>query len=297
MDQIPVNRNSVDHIPLFPLGYGLHAISSAAESLPGLVEAENHFASSGIQHEPSLDRNGGLNAGWVDAGDWMDYKVNVPKTGKYTVSLRVSSPDGAPGAVQLKNGSSVLSTLDIPNTGGWQNWKTVTREVNLNAGDQILRLAAVSSGWNVNWIEFTENPLNNPGMETGNTSGWIQWNNGTLAQKVDTDHPYSGTYKLTHWAAAPYQQLTSQLLSLPNGIYKFSAWVRTGGGQKDLHLFAKNFGSTEMKTNIGPAAVENWRQYTIDSIEVSNGQIEVGIWSNANADNWAVFDHFELVKK
>jgi beta-glucosidase-like glycosyl hydrolase len=299
MEQIPVNRNSLNADPLFPLGYGLSADILNVKSLPGVIEAENHNASSGIQHEQSLDINGSLNAGWLDAGDWMDYKVNVPKTGKYVVSLRVASPTGATSAFQLNNSSSVLSSFDIPNTGGWQNWKTIAKEITLNEGVQTIRIFVESPGWNINWIEFAsaDNLLTNPGLETGNTNGWILWNNGTNAEKVDTDLPYSGSYKLSFWAPSPYQQLASQSRALPNGVYKFTAWVRSGGGQNSLHLFAKNYGGTEMTTDVRSASADTWRQYTIDNIQVTNGQIEVGIWSDANANNWAVFDNFELVKK
>ncbi|OBZ14945.1 hypothetical protein A8L34_13775 [Bacillus sp. FJAT-27264] len=141
------------------------------------------------------------------------------------------------------------------------------------------------------------NLLTNPGFEEGNLNGWMGWNNGTLAQKVDTDNPQEGTYKLTHWASVAYQQLTYQQVSVPNGTYSASVWVRSGGGQKALRLFARNYGAAELTAEIGSSPVTSYTKYTIDNITVTNGQVEIGIWNDANANNWAAFDNFELVKK
>lgn len=141
------------------------------------------------------------------------------------------------------------------------------------------------------------NLLSNPGFEEGNLNGWTGWNNGTLAQKVDTDNPLEGTYKLTHWASTAYQQLTYQQVSVPTGIYSASVWVRSGGGQNALRLFARNYGAAELTAEIGSSPVTGYTKYTIDNIPVTNGQVEIGIWNDANAGNWAAFDHFELVKK
>ncbi|MCD1261163.1 carbohydrate-binding protein [Paenibacillus athensensis] len=141
------------------------------------------------------------------------------------------------------------------------------------------------------------NLLANPGLESGTLSGWTgEWHAGALAQKVDTDNPQSGSYKLTHWANVAYQQLTSQLVAVPNGTYQASVWVRSGGGQNALRLFAKNYGGAEKTAEVGSAAVANWTQYTISNIQVTNGQVELGIWSDANANNWSAFDSFSLFK-
>lgn len=297
---IKVNRGDSNYYPLFPFGYGLNTTAMHTKEIPGIIEAENYNAASGVQCEATSDLNGGLNEGWIDAGDWMDYRVNVPVSGTYKVRFRVASPTGATGAVQLKNGTTTLATYDVPNTGGWQAWTTVSQNVTLNAGVQILRVLAATGGWNLNKIEFMQtsatpgNLITNYGFETGNLNGWTTWNNGTNAANVDTDDPYNGIYKLTYWAANNYQQLVGQTKAVANGTYRFSAWARSGGGQTSLHLYVKNYGSPERIAEIGSNATM-WTKYTIDNIKVTNGQIEVGAWADAFGNNWTAFDDFELV--
>jgi|GEM_PF-6646437 len=95
------------------------AIAAAGD--PVRIEAEDYSDMSGIETEECSE--GGLNVGYVDAGDWMDYLVDIPAAGTYTARFRVSSPyEGT--RFQLLDGGAVLATLTVPNTGGWQNWET-----------------------------------------------------------------------------------------------------------------------------------------------------------------------------
>jgi beta-glucosidase-like glycosyl hydrolase/aryl-phospho-beta-D-glucosidase BglC (GH1 family) len=298
---IKVNAGDANYYPLFPFGYGLNTTASHTKEVPGIIQAENFNAASGVQSEATADINGGLNIGWIDAGDWMDYRVNVPAAGTYSVRLRVASPTGATGAIQLKENALTLSTYDVPNTGGWQTWTTISQDVTLSAGVQTLRVSAVAGGWNLNFLEFVPlnatasgNLLSNAGLETGDASGWTTWNNGTSGLGVDTDNPYNGTYKMTYWAGVNYQQLTSQTKTVPNGTYRFSAWVRSSGGQRSLHLYAKNHGGVEKIAEIASNATGSWTKYTIDNIKVTTGQVEVGVWADAFAGNWTAFDNFVL---
>ncbi len=123
----------------------------AGKVIPGKIEAESYDAMSGIQTETCSE--GTQNIGWIDANDWMDYNVNVQTTGSYSASFRVSSPY-ANTQLQLRRGTTVLATVTVPNTGGWQAWATASANVNLTAGSQTLRVHAATNGWNFNWMNF-----------------------------------------------------------------------------------------------------------------------------------------------
>jgi beta-glucanase (GH16 family) len=118
------------------------------------IEAENYSAMSGVQTETCSE--GGRNVGWIDTGDWMDYNVNIPRGGIYQLDYRIASPN-ATGKVDLKVGAATLATTAIPNTGGWQAWKTVSSQtVSLYSGLQTIRLSASGGGWNINWFSLNE---------------------------------------------------------------------------------------------------------------------------------------------
>jgi endoglucanase len=46
-----------------------------------------------------------------------------------------------------------VGTVTIPNTGGYQNWQTVSANISLAAGSQTVRIYSTSNGWNFNWWE------------------------------------------------------------------------------------------------------------------------------------------------
>ena len=131
------------------------------------IEAENYTNMSGVANENTSDAGGGQNVGYIDFGDWMDYSVNVSSAGSYAINLRVASPSG--GQLQIKDGSgSVLATVSIPNTGGYQSWQTVSANISLAAGVQTIRVQSTSNGWNFNWLEIATGGTTppNPGVTT-----------------------------------------------------------------------------------------------------------------------------------
>lgn len=176
--QIILNRNDENYDPLFPYGFGLTyqdtdtlgddldtSNSSSGQpqitfSVPGIIEAEQFSNMNGIQIETSTDSGGGtgggLNIGYVDPGDWLEYNIDVATAGTYTIEYRLASLPGSTGFRVLADGVQIDQQF-VPSTGGWQNWITRTDTVNLNAGPQTLRLDAVGREWNLNWIRFTAN--------------------------------------------------------------------------------------------------------------------------------------------
>ncbi|PPK84558.1 putative secreted protein (Por secretion system target) [Neolewinella xylanilytica] len=138
--------------------------TEAGASISGRIQAEDYCAMQGIQTETTSDGGGGTNVGWIDAGDYLDYRLNVPSAGTYTVSYRVAST-GSAGRVSFRANGNALATTAIPNTGGWQNWETVTATVDLSAGDQTVRLYAAGGGWNLNWFTLGAGGVTNPDPE------------------------------------------------------------------------------------------------------------------------------------
>jgi hypothetical protein len=131
-------------------------ISSALPpiDLPGQIEAEDYSAMSGIQIETC--KEGGENVGWIDANDWMEYNVKVSEPGEYSVKARVSGWTTTASLKLLNNNSDVLTTVKIPNTGGYQNWADSDGldTFKLEAGVQTIKILAVTKSMNINYIKI-----------------------------------------------------------------------------------------------------------------------------------------------
>jgi hypothetical protein len=123
------------------------------------IQAESYGSMSGIITEATTDTDGGSNVGSFDTGDWTAYNsINFPTAGNYLVEYRVSSVSGgARLSLDLNAGSIVLGYIDIPATGGWQTWTTVSHTVNVaTAGTYNVGVYAQAGGFNLNWIKVTK---------------------------------------------------------------------------------------------------------------------------------------------
>jgi endoglucanase len=124
------------------------------------LQAESFSAMSGIQTESTTDSGGGLNVGWIDAGDWLSYAgtpVNIPSTGNYVIEYRVASLSGG-GSLTFEEagGTPAYGTIGINSTSGWQNWTTIKHTVKLTAGSHKFGIKVNAGGWNLNWIKISK---------------------------------------------------------------------------------------------------------------------------------------------
>jgi PKD repeat protein len=102
-----------------------------------------------------LDTDGSPNVGWIRAGEWMAYTVNVSTAGTYTAGFRVaSSHSGSTVQVYVDDGTTPVATVSVPNTGDWPAFRTVQVPVTLPAGQHRLRLSFPTDYVNINWITF-----------------------------------------------------------------------------------------------------------------------------------------------
>jgi hypothetical protein len=147
-----------------------------AVAIPGTLQAENYdtggpgiaynvkskngsgnsYRSDAVDLEPTTDTGGGYDLGWTSSGQWFRYTVNVASAGTYTVSFRVAALNAVTDAFHLSNssGTNLSGSVAVPATRGWQTWTTVTTNVTLAAGQQVLTLNEDSGGWNINYATF-----------------------------------------------------------------------------------------------------------------------------------------------
>ena len=126
--------------------------------LSGRVEAEEYFYQLGLNEENCFDVGQGKSLGNTGVGDYADYYVDVNNTALFDLDYRYSSEsEGGTIELQLVNDDgeiSVLNTTSLEPTGDWQNWETMSTQVQLPAGRSHIRMNVASKGFNLNWMEF-----------------------------------------------------------------------------------------------------------------------------------------------
>ena len=107
-----------------------------------------------VDLQTTTDQGGGCNVGWIKAGEWLEYTVDVEE-GTYDIKARLASPnDNRTLGISLDGNE--LGTVDCPNaSSGWQDWRTATLAgVALPAGRHVIRLTMQDDGFNINYLEF-----------------------------------------------------------------------------------------------------------------------------------------------
>lgn len=198
-------------------------------SITDRIQAEDYCNMNGIRLQDTQDTGGGENVGWIDPGDWMSFVVDIPSSGSYDIDYRVASTNGN-GELQTESDQGqVFSALSIPNSGGWQSWTTISQRVELQAGEQIITIAANAGGWNINWLEvststttptptptFTPTPTPTPTVTptptptTGEMDcngiteypNWLRrdWSGGSFTHNLGGDEmQYGGSLYVANW--------------------------------------------------------------------------------------------------
>ncbi|WP_027629647.1 family 43 glycosylhydrolase [Ruminiclostridium cellobioparum] len=122
-------------------------------------EAETICWESGVETEKCSE--GGMNAGYIENGDWIKVKGVDFGQGAAAFEARVASAaDG--GNIELRLDSTsgkLVGTCKVTGTGGWQTWTTKTCSVSGASGVHDLYLKFTGgSGYlfNFNWYTFTK---------------------------------------------------------------------------------------------------------------------------------------------
>ena len=128
------------------------------------IEAESFDDQAGVLTEGTSDNGGGENVGWLANGDWTRYDRVDFGEGADSVDLRLASAVTTNGQLEVRLDSvdgPRIANVAMPNTGGWQSWRTVTAELSESvSGVHDLYLVVVNDpAWqdvgNVNWLTFS----------------------------------------------------------------------------------------------------------------------------------------------
>jgi hypothetical protein len=123
------------------------------------IEAEEYDEAIGTKIENCNDIGGGKNLGSIKDGDWAKYRnINLNEVRSINARI-VNNISGGAIEVRLDSESGLLiGTIDIPNTGVWQAWVTVSVNLDIVAGFHDVYLVFKSpNSWvgNINWFQFS----------------------------------------------------------------------------------------------------------------------------------------------
>ena len=245
-------------------------------TLPGLIEAEDFITESGVILEAVSDVNGGQSAAYIDNGDYSEYQIFVPEAGTYTLNARVSSNTNG-GTINLQSDGVNAGAVSVSNTGGWQEWTTVSSTIDLDQGNQTLRLTFNGDDgylFNVNWLTLEQGDTNFvPTTISADFVSPTPENNATLDVNADIniqvdasdiegnieevllylDNQFIARQRVAQYVFSSTRQ--PELNGLEPGTYQLRADISNDQG--DVTSITTSFNIVDTNVNPGPDVVDN----------------------------------------
>lgn len=166
---IPFQNYLLDHqLTLYAVNYDLGANGYAYYDMDtanyrvvtGKYAAGNRggqYRNDGVDIESCNDtESNGYQVVNTEKGEWLQYTINVKKAGNYQVGFRIASPEAA-AVTLLVNGKPVSKTINLPATGGYQQWQTTgNQSIRLQKGNNRLRVLIEKGGFSLNYLRITK---------------------------------------------------------------------------------------------------------------------------------------------
>jgi arabinoxylan arabinofuranohydrolase len=102
------------------------------------------------------DGTSGYKIDYTEAGEWLEYTVNVTQADIYTYEATISSGSDASSFRLFVDDNAITDTIKVPNTGDWNTYSTITGTTTaLTTGPHVLKFAITGSYVNIDKIKFT----------------------------------------------------------------------------------------------------------------------------------------------
>lgn len=137
-------------------GEGVAYHDTTPENIGGVLRGD----SVDIRNKPQ----GGTAVGWNQTGEWLKYNVNVKETGLYNLRLDASTTfTDAKVRLWLDDETDLTGVIDVPSTGGWNNWTPVTKEgITLPEGEHTITVEIVNGEFDFSRFSFSSFDIHKP---------------------------------------------------------------------------------------------------------------------------------------
>ena len=97
----------------------------------------------------------GFAIGYTQAGEWLEYTVNVKDAGVYLFRANVASGLEGSGFMLFLDGKAVTDTIAVPQGEDWDTYGTVDGTIGqVTAGKHVLKVLLTGAYANIDWIRF-----------------------------------------------------------------------------------------------------------------------------------------------
>ncbi|MCH6256873.1 carbohydrate-binding protein [Puniceicoccaceae bacterium K14] len=150
------------------------------------IEAEDFGSSRGVSIEDTSDVDGGSNLTSIVSGRWSQYTADLGTAS--ILYFRIARPEDTPaGRIDIRlddTDGELVGSVDVPVTGGWQDWETVDIVIEARAGGRNVYLMYIQTNsgslapmFNINWfaVDRLDAPSGFKKVEFDASSATLEW--------------------------------------------------------------------------------------------------------------------------
>ena len=114
------------------------------------------YRNDGVDIEACTDSlTNGFNVAWIEDGEWLQYTVNVAKSGTFNLNIRTAANDTSEIRLTVNN-VAPAQKISLVQTAGENAWTTTTvKNIHLTKGVNLFKILAVKGGFKLNYFQFT----------------------------------------------------------------------------------------------------------------------------------------------
>lgn len=272
--------------------------------IPGRIEAEDYdtggesiayhdvdagntggqYRSDDVDVKATTDTGAGYAIGWFNAGEWLEYTVDISTAGTYDIQIRVGSAlAGRTFHIEF-DGVDKTGTVNVPQMADWDQYQTVTvSAVSLNAGQQVMRLVMGSLDYmDLNWIEIVSTsaapaaPSNLSASVASACQINLSWTDNSSDEtefKIERKTGSDGTWsQIATTAANVTTYSNTELIAGTSYFYR----VRASNGSGDS-AYSNEAGAS---TTAAPSAPSG-----LSATAISSSQIDLSWTDNSSTEN------------
>ena len=140
-------------------------------------------------------------------GEWIDFDVTIPDDEPRDFAIRFANGGSTNRPIQVLVDGFVVTTFDMPPTGGWTSWSKAWMTLPLAAGDHTIRLrTTINNGPNIDRIDAPDLPFTpiDTGIWQPHHRPTIDWKHNAPETRVPTfDADGTATTTLVAPGASP----------------------------------------------------------------------------------------------